>query len=280
MKNNFEYIKKILKVLTWPIIFIIGQFLINYIFVAIFNVKEKLEYTGTNFLEYIKTREYMLELTDYINSKTLIIVFISMVIFVPLFYKIYKESKNYKQLKNYYTFKLKDAFIPILLGITISLIYNITLFNLNNVKPFTNIFELSQLPIIVQIISSGICGPILEELVFRGVVYNKLRGFNKKMVAMTITGIIFGIIHSNLINAIYAFGVNYILIYVYHKYKSLKAPIITHIFLNTTIILLMPLIIKNYMIFNLYLLIVSIIILIIIKTTIKGDMNAKRKQYR
>ena len=280
MKNNFEYIKKIFKVLTWPIIFIIGQFLINYIFVAIFNVKEKLEYTGTNFLEYIKTRAYMLELTDYINSKTLIIVFISMVIFLPLFYREYKRSKNYKQLKNYYTFKLKDAFIPILLGITISLTYNITLFNLNNVKPFTNIFELSQLPIIVQIISSGICGPILEELVFRGVVYNKLRGFNKKMVAMTITGIIFGIIHSNLINAIYAFGVNYILIYVYHKYKSLKAPIITHIFLNTTIIVLMPLIIKNYMIFNLYLLIVSIIILIIIKITIKGDMNAKRKQYR
>ena len=247
MKNSIKYIKNIFKVLIWPILFMIGQFFIQYIFVAIFNSKERETYTELEFLEYIKTEEYITKLNNYINSKTLIIVLIAMVIFIPIFYKIYKKYR----VEN--TFKLKNIFIPIGFGISISLIYNITLYNLNNVINFTNMFELSTLPILVQVISSGICGPILEELIFRGIVYNKLKAFNKKMTAIILTSVIFGIIHSNIINGIYAFGVSFILIYLYEKYKTLKAPIIMHIFLNTTIILVLPLIIKNYLVFNLYL---------------------------
>ena len=56
---------------------------------------------------------------------------------------------------------------------------------------------------------------------------------------------------------------------LYEKYKTIKAPILMHIFLNTTIILTMPLILKNYLVFNLYLLIVSIFILIVIKKQLK-----------
>ena len=266
MKNNFKYIKNIFKVLIWPIIFMVGQFFIQYIFVAIFNSRERGTLTEKEFLKHIKTEEYISKLNNYINSKTILIILITMVIFIPVFYKVYKKYK----VKN--NFKIKDIFIPILLGITISLIYNISLYNLNNVVHFTNMFELSKLPIIVQIISSGICGPILEEFIFRGIVYNKLKTFNKKMTAIILTSVIFGIVHSNIINGIYAFGVSFILIYLYEKYKTLKAPIVMHIFLNTTIILMLPLIIKNYIAFNLYLLIMSIIILIIINKYIKKDV--------
>jgi len=259
MKNSLKYIKNIFKVLIWPIVFMVGQFFIQYIFVAIFNNKERGTLTETEFLEIIKTEEYITKLNNYINSKTLIIILITMLIFIPVFYRVYKKYRS----KN--TFKIKNIFIPIVLGITISLAYNITLYNLNNIFNFTNIFELSKLSIIVQVISSGICGPILEELIFRGIVYNKLKIFNKKMTAIILTSVIFGIIHSNIINGIYAFGVSFILIYLYEKYKTLKAPILMHIFLNTTIILMLPLILKNYLLFNLYLLIVSIIVLLVVR---------------
>jgi membrane protease YdiL (CAAX protease family) len=244
----------------------VGQFFIQYIFVALFNTKERGTLTEKEFLEYIKTEEYITKLNSYINSKVLLIIFITMIIFIPVFYKVYKK---YKKENN---FKIKNIFIPVVLGITISLIYNISVYNLNNVIHFTNMFELSKLPIMVQIISSGICGPILEEFIFRGIVYNKLKTFNKKMTAIILTSIIFGIVHSNIINGIYAFGVSFILIYLYEKYKTLKVPIIMHIFLNTTIILMLPLIIKNYIAFNLYLLVMSIIILIIINKYIKKDV--------
>jgi len=265
MKNSFKYLKNIVSVLILPIIFIIGEFIIQYIFVSIFNSKERVPYTNSEFLEYIKTIEYQDKLNNYLNSKALIIILITMIIFIPIFYKAYKK---YKKENN---FKLNNIFIPIILGITISLIYNLTLYNFNNIINFTNMFELSTLPIIVQLITSGICGPILEELLFRGIVYNKLKTFNKRIVAIILTSIIFGIIHINIINAIYAFGVSFILIYLYEKYKTLKAPILMHIFLNTTIILMLPLITKNFIVFNMYLLIVSILILLVLKK-IKNDV--------
>ena len=259
MKNSLKYIKNLLKVLIWPIIFIIGQFFINYIFVAIFNSKEQGSLSNNEFLEYIKTIEYKDKLTNYINSNTLLIIFITSIIFIPIFYKVFKKYKTNNE------FKVKNIIEPMLLGITISLIYNITIFNLNNLIYFTDNYKLSSVPVIVQIISSGILGPILEELVFRGIVYNKLKEFNKPIISIILTSLIFALFHTNLVNAIYAFGVSFMFIYLYEKYKTLIGPIIMHMSLNITIILMLKFIIRNYLIFNLYLLIVSIIVLLIIK---------------
>lgn len=265
MKNSFKYIKNIFKVLIWPIVFTIGSFLINYIFVAIFNSKEKGTMNNNQFLEYINTLEYQDKLNNYINSKSLLIILITLIIFLPLLYKVFKKYKE----KN--TFKLKEIIIPIILGITISLSYNIIIFYLNNIFHFTNNYQVSSIPIIVQIVCSGICGPILEELLFRGIVYNKLKTFNKKKTAIILTSVIFALFHTDIVNMIYAFIVSFVLIDVYKKYKTLKAPIITHMFLNITIILMLNLIIKNYLAFNLYLLIISIIILLLLKIILKKD---------
>lgn len=259
MKNRLKYLKKLFKVLVWPIIFTLGTLIVNYIFVALFNSKEQANMTNVEFLDYIKTVEYQEKLNNYINSKALLIILIVSIIFLPILYKVFKK---YKEKNN---FKIKNIFIPIAFGVSICLIYNITLFQLNNIFNFTNKFEISSIPIIVQIICSGLLGPILEELLFRGIVYNKLKEFNKPMTAIILSSVIFSLFHSNIIDAIYAFGVSFILIYMYEKYKTLKAPIITHICLNTTIILMLNLINKNFIVFNMYLLIVSIIILLILR---------------
>lgn len=264
MKNK---IKNIFNILIWPIIFVIGQFFIQYLFVAIFNSNEKGTMSNTEFLEHIKTLEYQDKLNNYINSNALIITIITVIIFIPILVKIYKKYK----MKN--DFKFKNIFIPILFGISISLIYNITIFNVNNVFYFTNKFELSTIPILTQLISSGICGPILEEYLFRGIVYNRLKKVTKIMTSIILCSLIFGFMHTNLIDAIYGFGVSFILIYLYEKYKTLKAPILMHISLNSTIILMSELITKNYIIFNSYLLIVSIIILLILKIFINDRYN-------
>jgi len=265
MKNSLKYIKNIFKVLIWPIVFTIGQFFINYIFIAVFNSKEKGTMNSSEFIEYIKTLEYKERLNNYINSKTLLIILITTIIFLPIIYKVFKKYKKENK------FTLKDIIIPTFFGITISLVYNIILFYLNNKFNFTNKFEINNIPLIVQIVSSGILGPILEELIFRGIVYNKLKTFNKQKISMILTSIIFALFHSDIINAIYAFIVSFVLIYLYEKYKSLKAPILTHIFLNTTIILMLNIITKNFIIFNLYLLIISIIILLVLKIYLKKD---------
>lgn len=254
--------KNIFKILIWPIIFIIGQFLIRYIFASAFNYSIKGNLTDKEFLDYINTSDYKILLEQFINNNTIYIIIITSLIFIPLFYNVYKKYR----VKN--NFKINNLFVPLLFGVSISLIYNILLFYLNSIFNFTSKFEVSNLSIIIQILSSGILGPIIEELIFRGIIYNKLKNTLKPMKAIIFTSLVFGLFHSNIIDAIYAFGVSFILIYLYEKYKTLKAPILMHIALNITIILMVNLIIMNYLIFNIYLFIISIIILLILRVTI------------
>lgn len=257
MKNSFSYIKNILKVLVWPIIFIIGQFLIQYIFILLFSLTEKGNMSESEFINYMESTTYKIKLTNYINSNTLLIVGILFLIFFPILYKKYKKYKKAES-------KLKNSNIiePILYGITISLLYNIFIYYLNAMFNFTNRYTMSDVSLIVQLVSSGIIGPTLEELLFRGIIYNKLKEFNSTKVSALICGFIFGIIHSNIIDGLYAFLVNFVFIHLYEKYNSLKMSIIMHMSLNITIILMLGFIIKGYTLFNLYLFIASIIILL------------------
>ena len=51
----------------------------------------------------------------------------------------------------------------------------------------------------------GIMGPILEEYLFRGIVYNELKTFESKKNATILASLIFALVHTNYINMIYAF---------------------------------------------------------------------------
>ena len=277
-----KYLKKFLKVLIWPIVFAIGQFFIQYIFIYAFNLNEikklKILYPKYTNLEInkllnklIKTSEYNNRLTDYINSKTLLIIIIIFIIMLPILYKGFKKYKTKNKIK------LNNILIVVLLGISICLIYNISIFNLNNIFNFTNQFKLSELPIYVQIISSGIVGPILEELTFRGIVYNKLKEFNKPMKSIILSTLIFSLMHTNIVNMIYAFVISFFLIYVYEKYKTIKAPILLHMSANITTILFISILIKNNLVFNCIVLFISLIILILIYLKIiKKDVYLKK----
>lgn len=85
---------------------------------------------------------------------------------------------------------------------------------------------------LVQIIGIGIIVPIAEELLFRGIIFKRLRESANFMPAALITTVFFTMIHSNLPQMIYTFVLGMFLAYVYEKYGSFKAPAILHICVN------------------------------------------------
>ena len=256
MIKNLNYLKKLIKVLIWPIIFIIGQFFIEYVFVAYYNQKNKGNLSNSEFLEYIKTAEYKENLNKFLDSKLLIITLIGFFIFLFVLYFVFKKYKK-ESKKGYYL-------ESILFGVSVSLIFNITVYNLNDIFNFTNRYNRT-LPFLTVLICTGILGPILEEILFRGIVYNKLKEFNSNMRSIILCSIMFGVFHFDIINGIYAFGVSFILIYLYEKYNTLFAPILTHIFLNSTIIILMEIGILSNLVVSTVLVIVSVLILLFLK---------------
>lgn len=92
--------------------------------------------------------------------------------------------------------------------------------------------------LLLQIVEAGIMGPIVEELIFRGLVYTRIKRMTKIIPAAIISSILFGIYHGNLVQAPYAFIIGMICVYLYDKYKAIAAPIIFHISANLLSIIL------------------------------------------
>ncbi|MBQ8568314.1 MAG: CPBP family intramembrane metalloprotease [Oscillospiraceae bacterium] len=75
-------------------------------------------------------------------------------------------------------------------------------------------------------------GPVLEELLFRGIVLESMKKYNERF-AVVFSALIFGLMHGNIPQAVNGFVVGIVLGAVYVRSGSLVPPCIIHIFMNT-----------------------------------------------
>ena len=80
----------------------------------------------------------------------------------------------------------------------------------------------------IQVLSTVVIAPIVEELIFRGLVFSKIRRISNVKIAAVLSALLFGIYHGNWIQAPYAFLMGLAAAYVYEKYKNILAPILLH----------------------------------------------------
>ncbi|MBE6138317.1 MAG: CPBP family intramembrane metalloprotease [Firmicutes bacterium] len=238
-------IKEFLRVLLYPGLLLLAQYVSIFIFTFIFNISNTYE-VGSN--EYVESLAYFF--SDY----RVIIVILSVLLLIPLF----KKKCNFNKLStNKYSIMLL-----VLNGISFALVYNLTLLHLNKHLNFTNIFDSSNTNLFLALIASGIIGPIMEELIFRNIVYERFKKSYKPIIAIALTGLLFGLFHGNIIQFLYAFLLNFILIFVYEKFQSIYAPIVVHVSANCGLQLFLTFINYNNIYISSMFLIINIMILI------------------
>ncbi len=165
-------------------------------------------------------------LTNFINNYGGIILILTNIIYIIYIIKKYRIKVN--------KYNLIDNYPKIYLFISIPLFLNSLILLINNQKiPTINIY--------IALFGSVIIGPILEELVFRYLIYNNLNKFNKKNTSIILSSLIFALVHNGFINIVYAFIIGTILTIIYSKNKNIKEVIILHMVAN-----LMSLLIKEY----------------------------------
>lgn len=89
----------------------------------------------------------------------------------------------------------------------------------------------------VQVAGIGILVPIMEEVLFRGLVYQRLRDYNKKWPSVLIAAAIFAVYHGNALQMLFAFPMAVIIILIYRRWKTLTAPVLFHVAVNLSSIL-------------------------------------------
>lgn len=201
-----------------------------------------------SFIYYLVSNK---DLTSFIsNELSIILTIINLLIITYLIKKYNIKSKHIKSL---------SCYPLILLGISLSIIFNTTLFLFSKPNKVT-------IPLYISIISTGFIGPILEEILFRYILFNNLNKFNSKFKSLIIATIIFAVIHLNIIKIIYAFILGIILNITYIKSNNIKVPILIHISAN-----IMSIFLKE---FNIYILLLGLISFLISITILKkGRLN-------
>lgn len=88
---------------------------------------------------------------------------------------------------------------------------------------------------IIIILAVVVGAPVVEELLFRGVLYEEIRKVTSLKITMFLTAMIFGLYHFNILQTPNTFFMGLVLAYVYHKERSIKAPIIVHAVNNSMV---------------------------------------------
>lgn len=135
------------------------------------------------------------------------------------------------------------AYALLMMGsVTLCIVAN-NLINLSNLATVSQAYQessnsLYSIGFVAQIIGLGMITPIAEEFLFRGVIYKRLRNYLKPAMAIFWSALLFGVYHGNVVQLIYAFVCGVMLAWAYEKFGTIKAPILAHICMNITSLVL------------------------------------------
>lgn len=90
-------------------------------------------------------------------------------------------------------------------------------------------------PFLQQLLYTGILVPIMEELIFRVLIFKVLRKWIPFVWAMLISALLFGVYHGNWVQFVYAGLCGLFLAYVYEYYGSFLAPVMAHVVMNLVV---------------------------------------------
>lgn len=85
---------------------------------------------------------------------------------------------------------------------------------------------------VVQILCLGILSPVCEELVYRGLMFQRLRQYGSFVYAALYSTVIFAVGHGNMVQMLYGFIMGMVFAYMYERYGSIAAPIVGHVTAN------------------------------------------------
>ena len=93
--------------------------------------------------------------------------------------------------------------------------------------------------VLAVVAASVLAAPILEELLFRGIIYGSLkRGLPSSRAALICASLLFGILHGNVVQGVFAFLVGLFLNWIYEAEGSLLPAILAHSAVNASTVFL------------------------------------------
>ncbi len=178
----------------------------------------------------LSSNGYLWTLDVAMNDNFALITCIALVIslFVEYFYyrndMVVKEFEQVRKPVNIILLIVFGALLAHGLSILISLL-NIDglLGNYSDVE--NEIYGASAVFVLIRVV---LLTPLAEELIFRGLTFNRLKNYTNFWTATLVSSALFGLYHMNLAQGVYAFLYGIVICLVYDIFRNLWAPILLH----------------------------------------------------
>ena len=233
MQADYSIFRRLWRIIYPPFLLIaiqlVGTIIVAFLIALFYGLKEIINGSSASLIAAIDG-----EVLSVISNNFMIIQIVSqlacLAVFLPMWLRTRKEIETSRNSN------------PVVITLVIAGFF--AAFNVVQmfIFTFTDLFrffpsydEVTQVitneSIITQLLAVGIAAPIIEELVFRGIVINRM-SWMPVWLTVLIQGVLFAAVHMNLFQALYAFFAGILLGLVYIKFRSLIIVIIGHMAYN------------------------------------------------
>lgn len=237
---------KIWRVAYPVLLYLFINMIVQVVFTIAVTMSEFLAINDGGVWDYFSGYNFSADIERVVNEHTLLVTLISGVITIPIALGIMKKDQDkikYAAVGEHVrNINFHSCHFIIIMGILASAGISkiVTLLPIGNILgSYEQIStEFAANALIWQILALVLIGPCTEELIFRGLVYKRIKGYTKSMAGVYISALMFGVYHFNLVQGIYAFVLGILLCYVYEKYETILAPVLLHISANLTALIM------------------------------------------
>ena len=198
---------------------------------------EAMEEAGGNIPDFVAL---VIKMSEVFNAKYavwsyLLYAVIGLIVFGTWYIKGFVKGKPRFKFSKVFGFKSILASVGIVIGLTFTINAGMTIANWlapDIMESYKQLMEASGLVdnVLITVVHGILLGPVLEELALRGLTFGYLEKSNiKPFLMILISGILFGAMHLNLVQGIYASVLGFFLGYLRYKYRSISITIVTHI---------------------------------------------------
>lgn len=176
-------------------------------------------------------------------SNTSLLYILASLLFILIVFAVYKKTKLI-QISGIQKRKLPQNGVMniIAVGLILGVVFNVLLNVMASLIPAEwlkanqeSVGAFQGQHFLITFCAVSVFAPIVEELLFRGFLYNCMKKITGKIwISSIITSILFGVYHGNILQAIYAGMLSFIMIWFYEQSQSLVASIIFHGAVNTS----------------------------------------------
>lgn len=224
------------KAACYTLLFIGMQLIVSMIFALVAGVSAAIPYIADN--STLDMDAIMRMMTEALYKEALTITLISSVCslaFLALFFAVRKKNvfaQTYlaKGLPNL-------AFLPLVLGGMclagfVGILLDMLPIPEHILEEYSQSAQMLGGAGWVAVLSSVVVAPIAEEVIFRGLVYTRLRRAMPPIVAMLLSSAVFGLLHGQLLWVCYAFFVGLVMAFVFERTGTVQATILLHFAFN------------------------------------------------